>query len=111
MESKNEMKIEKNPFSFQKLDENLARLEKLFGKPKPEKQIVYIKGANRILVKDEDSQINYMTPSWFSEKGNLCWNINGTIFFKTKGGYIGKRVNEKWQKANFSTKAKALGGK
>ena len=51
-----------------------------------------------------------MLPSWYSEKGNLCFELHGQIHFKTPSGYIGKQVNEKWVKANVSTKAKAVGG-
>ena len=107
MEAKNEIK---NPFSFQKLDENLARLEKLFGKPKPSNTI-YVKGKNRILVTDAETSINYMVPSWISKNGNLCFELNGVLHFKTKAGYIGKQNLEgSWVKASgITTQAKAQG--
>jgi len=108
---KTEMKIEKNPFSFQKLEENLARLEKIYGKPKPS-NMVTIQGNNRILVTDAETGINYMVPSWTSRNGNLCFELNGILHFKTKSGYIGKRMNEKWVKATgLTTKATAQGVK
>ena len=111
MENKNEMKIEENPFSFQKLAENLEGLEKLFGKPQPS-NTVYVQGKNRISVTDTETGLNYFTPSFFSKKGNLCFMLNEQLHFKTPSGYIGKQdITGKWTKAHVTTKAKAQGGK
>ena len=101
------IEIETKYSDLPSLDERLERLKKLFP-PTEKKPTMFIKGnGQRIFVTDLDNQQDYIVPCWFSERGNLCWKINETVFFKTKAGYVGKRVNEKWTKANFSTKAKA----
>ena len=104
------IEIETKYSDLPSLDERLERLKKLFP-PTAKKQTIFIKGkGQRIHVSDIDAQQDYILPCWFSAKGNLCWAIEGAIFFKTKAGYIGKREGEKWVKANFTTKATALGG-
>lgn len=91
------------------LDQRLQRLKQLFP-PIEKKPTIFIKGkGQRILVSDLDDQQDYTVPYWFSERGNICWKINQTVFFKTKAGYVGKKEGEgKWTRANWTTKAKAL---
>ena len=101
------VKNPKNPFSFKKLDENIARLEKKFGKPK-HSRLISIKGKNRIFVFIGDQE--YLVPCWHSMKGNLCWKINGILYVKRINGSISKKEQGKrWTTADFvTTKAKAL---
>ena len=69
--------------------------------------MVTVQGNNRILVTDAETSIKYLIPSWVSEKGNLCFELNGALHFKTKSGYIGKKSGDKWVKAHVTTKATA----
>ena len=90
------------------MDATLARIEKMrkdAGYPNP---TIFIKGKNRIQVFMGTQE--YLVPSWFSSKGNLCFKIGGRTYVKKINGEISSVGRDgKWHNEEFTqTRATAI---
>ena len=61
---------------------------------------------SKILVKEDQSGKEYFVEYWVSQKGNLCWRIEETLFVKLQNGHTSMLIDGNWKKANIHTKAK-----
>jgi len=63
---------------------------------------------SRILVKHDLSGEERLVDFWISQKGNLCWKLDGFIFVKLKSGYTMMSLEDEslWVPSDVHTAAK-----
>lgn len=65
--------------------------------------IILGKPGRRIFVNKGNQE--YLVPYWISGKGNLCWQIDQTVYVKLKNGFTMMNEKDKWGPADAATKA------